>query len=112
MENRRQHIRYSVAVAAELMLEGDTCAGETRDISMGGVSVSVDREIKENSSVELALILTQDGIEEPFETKADVMWNAPSDSGSWMIGLRFSGLGKAHADQLQRFIDALARQAQ
>ena len=115
-ENRRKHIRYNVAVAAELMLDGDTCAGETRDISMGGVSVAVDRKIKENSSIELALILTQDGIEdpdeEPFETKADVMWNAPSDSGAWMIGLRFSNLGKAHANQLQRFIDALSQEAQ
>lgn len=114
-ENRRKHIRYNVAVAAEVMLDGDTCSGETRDISIGGVSVSIDREIKEKSTVELALILTQDGIEdpdeEPFETKADVMWNAPSDSGSWMIGLRFADLGKANADQLQRFIDALAGEA-
>jgi c-di-GMP-binding flagellar brake protein YcgR len=112
-ENRRKHIRYNVAVAAEVLWDGDTCAGETRDISMGGVSVSLDRELKENSSVELALILTQDGIEdpdeEPFETKADVMWNAPSDSGAWMIGLRFANLGKDNQDQLQRFIEALAR---
>ena len=116
MENRRKHLRYNVAVAAEVLLDGDTCAGETRDISMGGVSVSLDRQIEEKSSVELALILTQDGIEdpdeEPFETKADVMWNAPSDSGSWMIGLRFANLNKANQGQLQRFIDALAKQAQ
>ncbi len=113
-ENRRKHLRYNVAVSAEVALDGDTCAAETRDISMGGVSISIEKEIKENSSVELALILTQDGIEdpdeEPFETKADVMWNAPSDTGAWMIGLRFANLSKEHVDHLQRFISALTKQ--
>ena len=112
-KNRRKHIRYKVAVAAEVLLDGNPCAAETRDISLGGVSIAIEREVKQNSTVELALILTQDGIEdpdeEPIETKADVIWNAPSDRGAWMIGLRFTGLSKEHASHLQRFITALSK---
>ena len=111
-ENRRKHIRYKVAVTAELAIDGDTYAAETRDISMGGVSICIDREIKENSSIELALLLTQDGIEdpddEPFETEAQVIWNAPTDTGAWMVGLRFANLAQEHTNHLQRFITALA----
>jgi len=114
IDNRRQHTRYSIAVQAEVTVDGDTCMGETRDISLGGVSVSIDREVAEKASVELALILTQDGIEdpdeEPFETEAAVMWNAPTDGGEWMLGLRFAGLGKEKTDHLQRFLAALARE--
>ena len=110
-ENRRQHLRYSVAVSAEVTVDGDICIGETRDISLGGAAIALNREIAEKASVELGLILTQDGIEdpdeEPFETQADVMWNAQSDAGDWMIGLRFAGLGKDETDHLQRFLAAL-----
>jgi c-di-GMP-binding flagellar brake protein YcgR len=90
--------------------------GETHDVSLGGVSVTLEQEIKEGTQVDLALILTQDGIEdpneEPFETQAGVMWSAPSDSGGWMLGLRFSELTDQHRAHLNRFLTALAYDAQ
>jgi c-di-GMP-binding flagellar brake protein YcgR len=114
--NRRAHRRYRVAVVAEVELDGDTHIGETRDVSLGGVAVSLEREVEEKSDVGLALILTQDGIEdpneEPFETNAEVMWNAQSDTGTWTIGLRFAPLQEPQSNQLQRFLAALEDNAE
>ena len=110
--NRREYQRYQVAVTAEIEVDGDTKIGETRDISLGGVSVSIDCQLEENSTVDLALILTEDGIEnpdeDPFETKAKVIWIAPADEGQFMIGVRFLDLSQAKTAQLKRFVDAVA----
>jgi c-di-GMP-binding flagellar brake protein YcgR len=109
--NRREYQRYQVAVAAEIEVSGDTLVGETRDISLGGVSVIIDCQLQENSTVELALILTQDGIEDPnedpFETKAKVIWIAPTDNDQFMIGVRFLDLGEKKTAQLKRFVEAM-----
>jgi len=108
--NRRQNIRYKVTVTAELLLGNETLTAETRDISVGGISLMLDREIKEGDSVVVTLILTQDGIEDarekPFQTKAVVIWSAPTDAGTWIAGLRFGTLGQAQTRQLERFLKA------
>lgn len=112
MDNRRKHRRYEAAVAAEVELDGETLEGETRDISIGGVSVLVDEPLDEGVNIAITLILTEDGIEsaheEAFTAKALVMWTAPTDQGGCLAGLRFSGLGAAETGRLNRFLAALA----
>jgi c-di-GMP-binding flagellar brake protein YcgR len=87
---------------------------ETRDISEGGVAVVLEEPLHEGSTIELALILTQDGIEdpteEPFATRASVMWAAPTEDGQAMVGLRFSGVAPAQAQRLKRFLAAVTEQ--
>ncbi|MDD9934681.1 MAG: PilZ domain-containing protein [Myxococcales bacterium] len=111
MENRRQHTRYEAEVAAEIELDGDTLIGETRDISEGGVAVILAQPLDEGSDIELTLILTQDGIEdpneEPFETTASVMWAAPTEDGKSMMGLRFEDTAGDQTQRLGRFLSAL-----
>jgi c-di-GMP-binding flagellar brake protein YcgR len=113
MQNRREHARYPVSVAAEIELKGETLEGETRDISEGGVSVMLHGQGPSDGVVALTLILTQDGIEdpdsEPFTAPANVMWSAPSDSGGSMLGLRFSKLSPAQSAALKTFLAALER---
>jgi c-di-GMP-binding flagellar brake protein YcgR len=112
MENRRQNPRAQIAIAAELEADGDTLSGETRDLSAGGVSVLLDHAPAEGHTLELALILTQDGIEaadeEPFCTRAAVIWAAPTDDGQTMIGLRFKDTAPQQVQRLQRFLRALS----
>ena len=112
MENRRKHARYNVAVAAEVTQAGDTLAGETRDVSAGGVSVMLNAVLTEGGKVELSLILTQDGIEdpdeEPFETRASVMWCAGLEDGVAMSGLRFTDVTPAQRQRLERFLALIA----
>lgn len=112
MQEQRQFRRYQVAVTAELEIAGETCVGETRDVSMGGISVLTDRTVEDGRELELALILTQDGVEDPnedpFEAQARVMWSAPTDDGRSMLGLRFVALVPEQTAQLQRFLTALS----
>jgi c-di-GMP-binding flagellar brake protein YcgR len=112
MENRRKNPRAQLAVAAELEADGDTLSGETRDLSAGGVSVLLEQGLSEGRTVELALILTEDGIEhadeEPFCTKAAVIWAAPTDDGNTMIGLRFKDTAPQQMQRLQRFLHAMS----
>jgi c-di-GMP-binding flagellar brake protein YcgR len=112
MENRRQHTRFNVAVAAEVTLRNETLTGETRDISAGGVSVTLSRALPEDSTVALSLILTEDGIEdpdeEPFETQASVMWAAPTEDGAAMHGLRFTQVAPEQRKRLERFLELLS----
>jgi c-di-GMP-binding flagellar brake protein YcgR len=112
MENRRKHTRFSVAVAAEVTQGDETLAGETRDVSAGGVSVMLNAVLPEGASVELLLILTEDGIEdpdeEPFETRASVMWCAGLENGVAMSGLRFADVVPAQRKRLERFLARIA----
>jgi c-di-GMP-binding flagellar brake protein YcgR len=112
MDNRRRHVRYKLALVAEIAISDDTLTAETRDISEGGVSVLLKEPLAEGSKVALSLILTQDGIEdpreEPFETSANVMWSAPTENDTAMLGLRFVQVSPDQRKRLARFIQALA----
>jgi c-di-GMP-binding flagellar brake protein YcgR len=115
MDNRRSQARYPVAVAAELDVDGEILEGETRDISMGGVSVLVDEVLDEGMSLELTLMLIEDGVESAVEeavvTRAEVMWTAPTDGGACMAGLRFGALDPNLSKRLQRFLTAVVEQS-
>jgi c-di-GMP-binding flagellar brake protein YcgR len=112
MDNRRQNPRAQITIAAELETDGDTLSGETRDLSAGGVSVLLEQGLDEGQTLELSLILTEDGIEdaveEPFFTRAAVIWAAPTDDGQTMVGLRFRDTAPQQLQRLQRFLHALS----
>jgi c-di-GMP-binding flagellar brake protein YcgR len=113
MDNRRQHRRYQAAVAAEIELDGNTLEGETRDISVGGVSVLVDEPLDEGADIAVTLILTEDGIaaahdDAELAATARVMWTAPTEHGACLAGLRFVQLGAHETGRLNRFLAALA----
>jgi c-di-GMP-binding flagellar brake protein YcgR len=117
MDNRRKHVRHQLAIAAEITIRDDTLTAETRDVSEGGASVLLGEPIAEGAQVELSLILTQDGIEdpreEPFETRASVMWSAPTEQGTAsanavMHGLRFATVSADQRQRLARFLKAVA----
>jgi c-di-GMP-binding flagellar brake protein YcgR len=113
MDNRRRHTRFGLALAAEVEIDGHTLSGETRDLSEGGVSVILERTVPEQSEIALTLILTEDGIEDadedPFTTRASVIWAAPTDDGQCMLGLRFAAVAQPELARLKRFLAALAQ---
>jgi c-di-GMP-binding flagellar brake protein YcgR len=110
MDNRRRHVRYKLAIVAEIATGDDTLTAETRDISEGGVSVLLKEPLAEGSKLALSLILTQDGIEdpreEPLDISASVMWSAPTENGTAMLGLRFAQVSPEQRKRLERFIRA------
>lgn len=111
MDNRRETKRYIAAVAAEIEVHGEAHEGETHDISSGGISAVFSHVFTDGEVIDLTLILTQDGIEDPtedpFETPAKVMWSATTDSGGTMVGLRFTKLEGEQDAHLKRFLLAL-----
>ncbi len=111
MDNRRKHDRSTVALSAEVEINGITLIGQTRDVSESGVAVILTQALPENRSVALTLILTQDGIEDPdelpFEAHATVVWAAPTDDGQAMMGLRFADVAPIEAERIKRFLAAL-----
>lgn len=110
----RRHTRYAVEVAAEIIVGGVTLAAATQNISEGGVGLVIDRPVEEGRALALTLFLTQDGIEdpeeEPFEAKATVAWSGPHEDGTFVAGVRFSGITDAQRAQLTRFLAALGEQ--
>ena len=114
MDNRRTNARYPVAVAAELEVDGEAYDGETRDISMGGVSVLIEAPLQEGESVDVTLVLIEDGVESAVEdavtTRAEVRWIAPTDDGACLAGLRFGTLDTDISLRLRRFLTAVVEQ--
>lgn len=109
--DNRQHIRFAVEVAAELTLGTRTLAAATQNVSEGGVGLVLDQPLAQGTAVQLALFLTQDGIEdpdeEPFEVRATVAWSGPQEGGLHVAGVRFGAVTAAQRAQLARFLAAL-----
>jgi c-di-GMP-binding flagellar brake protein YcgR len=109
----RAHTRYTVEVAAEVTVGGRTYAAATQNISEGGVGLALESPLKNGTTVDIALFLTQDGIEdpdeEPFEAKAMVAWSTPSESGAHIAGVRFGVVSPTQKALLTRFLAALDR---
>jgi len=114
MSEHRAHPRFAVAVRGELEHEGDTLAGETENLSTGGVALKVRRPVPDGAVVGVFLFLAQDGFEDPDEepltTKAAVRWTAEADGGKHMIGLQFAKLEGAKKARLARFLSIVGEE--
>ncbi len=112
MEDKRAHARYAVEVRGELEVDGDLVAAATSDLSKGGCGLVVTKAIPEGGTLSLTLFLTQDGIEDPdedpFETRAKVMWTAERDDGRVAAGVQFAGLNADGERVLDHFLRAIS----
>jgi hypothetical protein len=110
--NTRRHTRFTVEVAAEVHLGMRVLAAATQNVSEGGVGLVLEDPLEEGAEIQLALFLTQDGIEdpheEPFEAKATIAWTTPRDEGGHVAGARFGTLSEAQRGRLTRFLAAVA----
>lgn len=108
---QRRHPRYTVELAAEITVLARTLAAATQNLSEGGVGLVLEEALEEGRTIALTLFLTQDGIEdpeeEPFEAKATVIWSAPREDGTHLVGVRFGAITDAQRAQLTRFLVAL-----
>jgi c-di-GMP-binding flagellar brake protein YcgR len=107
----RKFPRFPVELAAEVSMRGETVVASTQNVSLGGVGLVVDREVKEGAEIAVTLFLTQDGIEDPdetaFEAKAIVAWTTVQDAGTWIAGVRFDKVSPLQKKQLERFLSKL-----
>lgn len=110
-QEQRQHARYPVELAGEVQIGNETLPASTQNLSGGGVSILIDREIAGGAKLRITLFLTQDGIEdpdvEPFEVVGAARWVAERDDGLFTVGVEFGDLEPAQARLLGHFLSVL-----
>lgn len=106
----RRHPRYTVEIVAEVTVGMETVAAATQNVSEGGAALTMDLPLDEESTFGLALLLTQDGIEdpdrEPFECEATVAWVRPHGE-RYLAGIQFVNASAAQRARLREFLAAI-----
>ena len=114
MDDRREHFRYPVSLAGEILLDGQVVTAEANNLSLGGVGFITTNPMMVGTPVTLNLHLLEDGIEDertaPFEASAVVSWCAENRPTGFKVGLRFQSVESAKGEQLTRFIRRLSQQ--
>jgi hypothetical protein len=97
--------RFPIRIGAELRVEGKLVTGTTRNLSVGGVCVEIDRPLKEGALVQMVLFTVEEDVElegqKGLELTGNVQWTAEADRG-YAVGLKFGNLTAAQQASLQR----------
>src|SRR5215471_4547207 len=105
----RAHPRTKIELSAEVDNFKDRFTAATRDLSLGGAGLDMDRPLKEGAAIAVALFLVVDEVEDeqtkPLSVRAKVAWCAESDEeGRFSAGVRFENLDPQQSDWLGRFL--------
>ena len=110
MTDKRSTPRFNIRLSAEVRIGGALVTGVTRDLSLGGVCLELDRAIAEKSLVRLTLFVVEDDIETEgargLELTGTVQWAAEGDRG-YAIGLKFGTLTAAQSTALANALKAV-----
>jgi PilZ domain len=84
--------RYPVSLAADLRGPGFATAGTTKNISVGGLCVEIDRMVPETTRLDVSLFIVEDEVESADGRRialvATVQWSSEGDVG-YLHGLKF-----------------------
>ena len=86
--------RFDIRLSAELKIENARLTGTTRNLSIGGVCVEVDRPIGEGKQLGLTLFIVEEDIE------------AEGDRG-YAIGIRFADMTAQQKTALNNALRAM-----
>lgn len=107
---RTRPARYDIRLSAELKLEKQIVTGTTRNLSLGGVCVEIDRPVAEGKLLRMMLFMVEDDIEAEgargLELTGTVQWAAEGDEG-FAIGIKFGQLTTAQSTALAHALKAL-----
>ncbi len=102
--------RYPIRLSAELKVEARTVTGTTRNLSIGGVCVELDRPVAEGKELRLTLFIVEDDVEAEgtrgLDLTGTVQWTAEADRG-YAIGIKFGALSPAQKTALTNALRAL-----
>ncbi len=111
MDDRRRNPRYAINVMVEVRSGEDKFIAQARNLSMCGMGFTLNRQLQDQSVVELNFHL--DESVDPSRTwltaKAEIIWAMEADGGSFNTGVRFVELTPDQRRRLQGIIDLLAR---
>ena len=107
---RERAPRFDVRLSAELKVESARLTGLTRNLSIGGVCVEIDRPINEGRQLGLTLFIVEDGIEAEGARGLDlvgtVQWVAEGDR-NYAVGIKFGNLNAAQTTALNNALKAV-----
>jgi len=108
----RAHPRTKIELSAEVDNFKDRFTAATRDLSLGGAGLDMDRPLKEAAAISVALFLVVDEVEDeqtkPLTVRAKVAWCAESDEeGRFSAGVRFEDLTPQQSEWLERFLASI-----
>lgn len=102
--------RRDVRLSAEVKLESARLTGTTRNLSVGGVCIEIDRPIVEGAQLQLTLFMVEDGIETEgargLELVGTVQWTAEADRG-YALGIKFDNLTARQTSSLTNALRAM-----
>ncbi len=86
-QEKRVYDRKDLTLPLRLAVGGKMLAGESVDISVGGIRVSVPEDLPFGTKVQLHVVLPTLGEESVFD--AEVRWSQREPSGWFVLGLQF-----------------------
>lgn len=102
--------RYNIRLSAELKIDAGTVTGTTRNLSMGGVCVEIDRPVAEGKLIRLTLFIVEEDIEAEgargLDLTGTVQWMAEGDRG-YAVGIKFGNLTAAQQAALTNALKAV-----
>lgn len=102
--------RHAIRLSADLVVDGQSLTGMTRNLSMGGVCVEVHRPILEGKLLRITLFVVEDDVETEgirgLELTGTVQWAAESHLG-YRVGIKFGSLNATQSTSLSRALGAI-----
>jgi len=102
--------RFNIRLSAELKVDALRLTGTTRNLSMGGVCVEIDRPIPEGKLIRMTLFVVEDDVEAEgargLELTGTVQWMAEGDR-NYAVGLKFGNMTAAQSTALTNALKAV-----
>ncbi len=106
--------RFNIRLSAEIHVDSRRVTGTTRNLSVGGVCVEIDRPIAEGKQIRLTLFVVEDDVETEgargLDLTGTVQWMAEGDR-NYAIGIKFAGLSAAQTTALSNAMKAVGEPA-
>lgn len=102
--------RFNIRLSAELKVDALRLTGTTRNLSIGGVCVEIDRPIAEGKKIGMTLFVVEDDVETEGARGLDltgaVQWMAEGDR-NYAVGIKFDNLTPAQTTALTNALKAV-----
>ncbi len=102
--------RFNVRLSAELKVDALRLTGTTRNLSIGGVCVEIDRPIAEGKQLRVTLFVVEDDVETEgargLDVAGTVQWMAEGDR-NYAVGIKFGSLTPAQTTALTNALKAV-----
>ena len=104
---QRRHPRFEVRIGAEVQTADKEVTCTTKNLSLGGVALDLDRPIAQGGFALVTLFVVVDDIEDlatrPLELPGSVVWCRQVDPEHYEAGIRFEPL----AEDARRYLEQL-----